>query len=119
VSPQLHGSLAVTVSRFSLAGSHRLSLVTQWNKIEHRMVCHITENWRGRPLLSHQVVVNLIASTQTSRGLKIRAALDTKSYPTGIDVSDDDLASVKLTRDPFHGEWNYIVRPTAQSETVN
>ena len=99
--------------------SHLPPGTSKWNKIEHRMFCHITENWRGRPLLSHQVVVNLIASTQTSRGLKIRAALDTKSYPTGIDVSDDDLASVKLTRDPFHGEWNYIVRPTAQSETVH
>ncbi len=84
---------------------------SKWNKIEHRMFCHITQNWRGRPLLSHQVVVKLIAGTRTKHGLKIRAALDTKTYPTGTQVSDEDLASVELTLDRFHGEWNYAVSP--------
>jgi hypothetical protein len=84
---------------------------SKWNKIEHRMFCHITQNWRGRPLLSHQVVVKLIAATRTTRGLKIRAALDTKNYPTGIEVSDEELASVNLTPDRFHGDWSYTVSP--------
>jgi hypothetical protein len=75
------------------------------------MFCHITQNWRGRPLLSHQVVVKLIAATRTNRGPKIHAALDRKNYPTGTQVSDEELASVNLTLDRFHGEWNYAVSP--------
>ena len=85
---------------------------SKWNKIEHRMFCHITQNWRGRPLVSHEVIVNLIANTTTAKGLKIRAALDTGTYPTGVQVNDDDLAAVKLKRASFHGDWNYCVLPT-------
>jgi hypothetical protein len=84
---------------------------SKWNKIEHRMFCHITQNWRGQPLISHEVVVNLIASTTTSKGLRVRAALDTGTYPTGIKIDDATLASVHLTRDKFHGDWNYRVAP--------
>jgi hypothetical protein len=84
---------------------------SKWNKIEHRMFCHITQNWRGRPLVSHDVVVNLIANTATRKGLKIRAELDSGIYPTGIKVTDDELSRIKLKRANFHGEWNYCVLP--------
>ncbi len=72
----------------------------------------ITQNWRGRPLVSHEVIINLIASTTTRTGLKIRAELDRGHYPTGITVSDEDLAAVNLKRASFHGEWNYAILPT-------
>jgi len=84
---------------------------SKWNKIEHRMFCHITHNWRGRPLLSRQVVVNLIGNTATKEGLEIRAALDTNSYPAGIKVTNEQLAEISITRDEFHGEWNYKIAP--------
>jgi hypothetical protein len=84
---------------------------SKWNKIEHRMFCHITQNWRGRPLISHEVIVNLIANTATSKGLKIKAELDTRSYPTGIKVADKELAAVRLKPASFHGDWNYCVLP--------
>jgi Rhodopirellula transposase DDE domain len=84
---------------------------SKWNKIEHRLFCFITKNWRGRPLTSYEVIVNLIANTTTETGLTVRAALDTSEYETGIEVSDEQLASVKLTPAKFHGEWNYTIRP--------
>jgi Rhodopirellula transposase DDE domain len=84
---------------------------SKWNKIEHRMFAHITQNWRGRPLISHEVIISLIANTTTRAGLKIRAELDCKSYPTGIKVSDEELADLALERDDFHGEWNYQLLP--------
>ena len=84
---------------------------SKWNKIEHRMFCHITQNWRGRPLVSHEVMVNLIGNTKTSKGLTINADLDTNSYPTGIKVSDSELAEVNLKRSKFHGDWNYQIFP--------
>jgi hypothetical protein len=108
---QLRGSLAVTVSRFSLAGSHRLSLVTQWNKIEHRLFSHITQNWRGRPLVSRETVVALIRSTTTKTGLRVRSRLDTRRYAVGKDVPVEALKRVRITPHRFHGEWNYAVRP--------
>jgi hypothetical protein len=83
---------------------------SKWNKIEHRMFCHITQNWRGRPLVSHEVIVNLIANTATDGGLRIQAGLDRGSYPIGIKVSDDELAAVNITADGWHGEWNYSIR---------
>ncbi len=82
-----------------------------WNKIEHRMFCHITENWRGRPLISHEVVVNLIANTTTEQGLRIRAGLDTRPYPTGVTVTPAALKEVRLAPDAFHGDWNYLITP--------
>lgn len=84
---------------------------SKWNKIEHRMFCHITENWRGRPLISREIVVQLIGSTTTSAGLEIKAALDNCTYKSGIKVSDQELESVNLYRENFHGEWNYEIRP--------
>ena len=76
------------------------------------MFCHITQNWRGRPLVSHEVIVNLIANTVTAQGLKIRAEIDTTTYPTGVKVTDEELASVRLRPANFHGDWNYSVLPT-------
>jgi hypothetical protein len=84
---------------------------SKWNKIEHRMFCHITENWRGRPLVSHEVVVNLIGSTRTGTGLRIQAELDTTSYETGVKVTNKELEAVRLKKDKFHGEWNYTILP--------
>jgi hypothetical protein len=84
---------------------------SKWNKIEHRLFCHITENWRGRPLISHGVVVSLIGSTRTRTGLHVEADLDTTHYETGIRVTDRELAAVSLRREKFHGEWNYQVIP--------
>ena len=84
---------------------------SKWNKIEHRMFCHITNNWRGRPLLSRQVVVNLIGSVTTAQGLRVKAALDENTYDAGIKVSDAELATIAIERDEFHGEWNYRIKP--------
>ena len=85
---------------------------SKWNKIEHRLFSFITKNWRGRPLTSYQVIVNLIANTRTETGLTVRAALDTSHYETGIVVTDQELAGVKITPAKFHGEWNYVIRPS-------
>ena len=84
---------------------------SKWNKIEHRMFCHITQNWRGRPLVSHEVIIALIANTTTRAGLKIRAEIDTSRYPTGTKVSDEELSSINLKRHAFHGDWNYTLMP--------
>ncbi|NHZ67123.1 ISAzo13 family transposase [Massilia genomosp. 1] len=84
---------------------------SKWNKIEHRMFCHITANWRGRPLISREVVVNLIGATTTREGLHIKATLDENSYQKGLKVSDEDLATLVIERDDFHGEWNYRLKP--------
>jgi hypothetical protein len=86
-------------------------LPAHWNKIEHRMFCHITANWRGRPLESLEVIVNLIANTQTSMGLTIQADLNVNSYPKGIKVSDEEMSRLNLTPADFHGEWNYSIFP--------
>ncbi len=84
---------------------------SKWNKIEHRMFCNITANWRGRPLISREVVVNLIGNTTTKTGLRIRASLDENKYQQGIKVSDNELAMLNIERDDFHGEWNYKLNP--------
>jgi len=84
---------------------------SKWNKIEHRMFCHITENWRGRPLVSREVVVNLIGSTTTKTGLEIRAELDSGSYPVGREVTEQQMEGLSIKREKFHGEWNYTIRP--------
>ena len=84
---------------------------SKWNKIEHRLFSFITQNWRGKPLLSRQAIVELIANTTTTTGLLVRAALDTNHYETGIKVSDTEMAGLRLTRATFHGEWNYSIRP--------
>jgi hypothetical protein len=84
---------------------------SKWNKIEHRMFSHITQNWRGRPLVSHEVIVKLIANTTTQAGLRIRAELDRGKYQTGIKITDAELAALNLKPDNFHGDWNYTVMP--------
>lgn len=85
---------------------------SKWNKIEHRMFCHITGNWRGRPLSSYGVIVNLIANTTTSTGLTIEAELDTRAYPTGIRITDEHMRELNLTKHNFHGsDWNYTLEP--------
>ena len=84
---------------------------SKWNKIEHRMFCHITENWRGRSLRSHQIIVNLIAHTTTRKGLRIKAALDTGNYPTGRKVTAEEMNSLDIAPAKFQGDWNYSVTP--------
>ena len=84
---------------------------SKWNKIEHRMFCHITQNWRGKPLVSQAVIVNLIGNTTTRTGLRVRAALDASSYEAGIKVRDEELAAVRIRQDKFHGDWNYTISP--------
>jgi transposase len=84
---------------------------SKWNKIEHRMFCHITENWRGRPLVSREVVVNLIGHTTTKTGLEIRSELDENRYPTGREVTEQQMDGLALKREKFHGEWNYTIEP--------
>lgn len=84
---------------------------SKWNKIEHRMFSHITMNWRGRPLVSHEVIVNLIGNTTTASGLKIKAALDTNRYPAGEKVSTTEFANVNVKHADFHGDWNYLIKP--------
>jgi hypothetical protein len=84
---------------------------SKWNKIEHRMFCYITKNWRGKPLRSRAVVVNLIGHTTTKTGLRIEAELDTKTYKTGLKISNEEFAKVRLEKASFHGEWNYTIAP--------
>lgn len=108
----------VALQRFADASGLRVSVchfppgTSKWNNIEHRLFAHITQNWRGRPLVSHDVVVNLIGNTTTTTGLRVRAALDPSPYPTKQSVSDDDLRRVQLYRAAFHGDWNYAIHPT-------
>ena len=87
---------------------------SKWNKIEHRLFCHISQTWRGRPLISYAVVINSIAATTTSVGLKVYARLDEREYPKKIEITDDQLAAVNLTTDPFHPEWNYSISPISE-----
>ena len=85
---------------------------SKWNKIEHRLFSFITQNWRGKPLVSHEVIVNLIAATTTKKGLHVKCQLDKNSYPKGIKISDEMMEQINLIRSDFHGEWNYAIRPT-------
>jgi hypothetical protein len=91
---------------------------SKWNKIEHRMFCDITKNWRGKPLRSRAVVVNLIGSTTTKAGLRIEAELDTNTDKTGIKISNEELAKVQLEKASFHGEWNYTIAPRVRIAIV-
>jgi Rhodopirellula transposase DDE domain len=99
--------LAVTVSHFPPGTS-------KWNKIEHRLFSQITQNWRGRPLVSHDTVVNLIANTRTETGLRVRAKLDTRAYETGKKVAKETMRALAIERAAFHGEWNYTILPRTQ-----
>jgi transposase len=84
---------------------------SKWNKIEHRLFSFITMNWRGKPLTSHEVIVNLIAATTTRTGLRVRSQVDHNAYPSGIKISDRQMEEIRITRDEFHGEWNYTLSP--------
>jgi len=95
--------------------SHFPPGTSKWNKIEHCLFCHITENWRGRPLLDHETVVKLIGSVRTSKGLKVKARIDKRQYPTGIRVDNDEMDGLLITRETFHGDWNYTIHPRADS----
>lgn len=86
---------------------------SKWNKVEHRLFSAITSNWRGRPLTSHEVVVNLIGATTNQRGFEVHAHLDTGSYPLGVKVSKAEVEALPLTRHDFHGDWNYTVHPAS------
>jgi len=97
--------------KLELQVCHFPPATSKWNKIEHKLFCFITKNWRGRPLTSYQAIVNLIASTTSTKGLTVRAALDEHEYPTGRKVTDKELAAVNCTPAEFHGEWNYTIRP--------
>jgi hypothetical protein len=87
---------------------------SKWNKVEHRLFSFISSNWRGEPLLNYETIVNLIARTTTAMGLKVTCRLDRRKYPTGRKVSDEEIDRVKLTRNSFHGEWNYTIHPVSQ-----
>lgn len=97
--------LRITVGHFPPGTS-------KWNKIEHRMFSHISMNWRGKPLVSHEVIVNLIASTTTQTGLKIEVAMDHNLYPKGLRVTDEELEKINMQKADFHGEWNYTILPS-------
>ncbi len=95
----------------TIAVCHLPPGTSKWNQIEHRLFSFISQNWRGTPLISYEVIVSLIAATTTTTGLGVHCALDTNAYPAGRKVTDDELASVRLQRDSFHGDWNYTVLP--------
>jgi hypothetical protein len=100
-------------TRLTLQICHFPPGTSKWNKIEHRMFCHITQTWRGKPLTSRLVVVELIAATTTKAGLKVQCELDTRVYPKGIKVSDAEMDTLNIKGDPFHPEWNYTITPRA------
>ena len=109
---QATASLRPAINHLTRSTSSLLD--AQWNKIEHRLFSHITMNWRGRPLTSHEVIVTTIAATTTRTGLSVHAELDTGRYPTGIKIPDEqmkDLEDRALTRHDFHGDWNYTLHP--------
>ncbi len=89
---------------------------SKWNKIEHRLFSHISTNWRGRPLTSHEVIVDLIGATTTRQGLRVHAERDVNAYPKGVSVTDAELAAVSVRPHDFHGDWNYTIAPRS---TVN
>ena len=92
--------------------SHFPPGTSKWNKIEHRLFSYISMNWRGMPLVSHETIINLIAATTTRKGLKVRAELDSNFYQKGIKVTDEEFAAIRISRDEFHGEWNYSIAPS-------
>ena len=85
--------------------------ISKWNKIEHRLFSFVSQNWRGKPLISHEVIVNLITATTTRQGLQVQCQLDTNLYPKGIKVSDEAMRCININTDDFHGEWNYTISP--------
>jgi len=97
-----------------ITATHLPPGTSKWNKIEHRLFAFITMNWRGKPLVSHQVIVQLIGATTTNTGLKVCCEIDANLYPKGVKVTDREMLAVNITRDDFHGEWNYTIAPNQQ-----
>ena len=91
---------------------------SKWNRIEHRMFCHITQNWRGKPLTSRLAIVELIGATTTKSGLSVRCELDDNTYAKGIKVSDKEMATLNITGDTFHPEWNYTIAPRCAKRQI-
>ena len=91
--------------------SHFPPGTSKWNKIEHRLFCHITQNWRGKPLRTFETIVDLIGNTRTDAGLRVRAELDTGTYPKGVTATDAEMDALSLHRNEFHGDWNYELHP--------
>ncbi len=100
-----------TQSGLSITVCHLPPATSKWNKIEHRLFSYISINWRGKPLTSFETVIELISHTTTKQGLTVTAVKDSNSYPTGIKVSDEDLATLNIKSEPFHGDWNYTIQP--------
>ena len=98
-------------TRLAITVTHLPPATSKWNKIEHRLFSYISINWRARPLISLETIVELLSSTTTEQGLTVTATIDTNSYPTGIKVTDAEMNQLNITRDQFHGEWNYTIRP--------
>lgn len=98
----------------SISVCHLPPGTSKWNKIEHRLFSFISQNWRGKPLISHEVIVNLIAATTTKKGLRVDCTLDTNSYTKGIKVTDAQMQSINIERNSFHGEWNYTIEPRSK-----
>jgi hypothetical protein len=97
--------------------SHFPPGTSKWNKIEHRLFCHITQNWRGKPLRTFETVVQLIGNTKTEKGLRVEAELDKKEYPTGTEITEDQMTNLSLYEAPFRGVWNYELRPRRTEKT--
>jgi hypothetical protein len=100
--------------RLTITVCHLPPGTSKWNKIEHRLFSFITQNWRGKPLVSYQTIVQLIAATTTRTGLNVKSEIDNATYPKGIKVSDSDMAAINMTPHQFHGEWNYTIRPNPE-----
>ena len=106
-------------TRLTLNVHHYPPGTSKWNKIEHRLFCHITQNWRGKPLADRAAIVELIGATTTKTGLKVECALDERTYEKGIKVSDAEMASLDIQGDAFHPEWNYTIRPRPARSDVH
>ena len=98
-------------TRLEISVCHFPPGTSKWNRIEHRLFSFITKNWRGKPLVSHEVIVNLIAATTTKIGLRVQSQLDTGKYPKGIKVGKKEFTAIQMLPDTFHGEWNYTILP--------
>src|SRR5882672_12568836 len=109
----MHDRCHLTERYFAADKQRHWPGTSKWNKVEHRLFSHITMNWRGRPLTSHDVIINSIAATTTRTGLTVQADLDDGTYPTGVKVTSAQMAALPVSRHPFHGDWNYTLHPAA------
>ena len=100
-------------SRLQIHVSHFPPGTSKWNKIEHRLFCHITQNWRGKPLRTFETIVDLIGNTRTSAGLRVKAKLDKRKYPTGIKITKTEMEALSLHQNEYCSEWNYALHPRA------